>query len=125
MAADNQGTGATSRTAPGNWNSRWSKSRVGGRRGAEKLKTASEIFLFGAIGKETEVADALKGVWQDVKQKTADELISIQSHRALLAGCAIAIEKRHVAIINRNDTAIGDRDAVRVTAQILQDGLGR
>jgi hypothetical protein len=85
-------------------------------RAAEQLDTAGESFLFGSVGEEAKVPDALKGGWEHVKQEPPDELICSQSHRTLLRGFAIPIQKRYPMIINGNDTAIGNRDAVGVTA---------
>ena len=70
------------------------------------------------------MTDALEGFGQNVEQESTDELISIQNHVARLPGFAIAIEKRHFAVANRNNPVIGDRDAVSITAQIREDGFG-
>ena len=47
----------------------------------EKLKTAFALKFLPTIGEQTEVTDALKAGWQDMKQKAADELAGVQRHQ--------------------------------------------
>ena len=47
----------------------------------EKLKTAFELKFLPTIGEQTEVTDALKPGWQDMKEKAADELTGVQGHQ--------------------------------------------
>jgi hypothetical protein len=48
---------------------------------SQQLAALGESLLLGSVGEEAEVTDAHETVGQDMKQKAADKLLGIQSHR--------------------------------------------
>ena len=91
----------------------------------EELETSFELALLPTISEESEVTNALESRGQHVKQKAADKLVSIQSHRAALrVGFAATTEKGDFTIRNGLDSAIGDGDAMGVAAEVFQDRCG-
>ena len=70
------------------------------------------------------MADSNKASRQHVQEKTAQELIRADGHLPfLVAVSVILISKRDLAIFKGDQTMVGDRNAVRVTSQILKDVL--
>jgi hypothetical protein len=62
-----------------------------------------------AIGEKTVMTNAVKTVWQGVKQETADELIGIELHHLLLAAVAIILPSECGTIaIDTDQAGIGD-----------------
>src|SRR5262245_24753507 len=82
------------------------------RRCPQQLDTTAERFLFRPVCQETEMADALKSVGENVKKKPPDKFFGVQSHRTLLCRLAIAIKKGHGVAVDGNDTVIGDGDTM-------------
>jgi hypothetical protein len=78
-----------------------------------------------AVGKKPEVADADQALRQNVDQEAAQELIGGDRHDFLLAALRIVSPaKRDPIILERNQSMVGDGDAVRVTGEIVQNMLG-
>lgn len=78
-----------------------------------------------AVGEQPEVADADEAVGQDVEQETADEFESGQPQGlpAFGVGAVLGEEKDAVAL-EADETLVGDRDAVRVAAEVAEDVSG-
>src|SRR5262249_3072830 len=73
------------------------------------------------VREEAEVADAHKATRQQVKQEAAQELFDRQSHDPLLVAVSgVAPAKGYVALGESNQPAVGDGDAVGVSAEIAQ-----
>jgi hypothetical protein len=70
------------------------------------------------------VADFVEPLRQHMLQKAPDELVGRQGHGlpALILGILIA--EAHVAVLDRENTAIGQRNPVDISPQVLQDWLG-
>ena len=74
--------------------------------------------------------DAVEPVGQDMQQEAADELVGSERHgldplaplRAV-PGAVVLPAERDAARVVRNEPAVGDRDAVRVTRQVSEHGL--
>jgi len=79
-----------------------------------------------AIGEQAEVADAVEAVRQCVQQEAADELGRTQRHHAhRIAMAIIAPAEGDGVIIEVDEAAVGDGDAVGVAAKIGQHVLRR
>ena len=72
-----------------------------------------------AIGHEAEVADAVEAVWQCVQEKATDELVGRELHD--LEGAVLAIihpGESDMIVLDGDQAAIGDGDAVRIATEI-------
>ncbi len=68
------------------------------------------------------MADFYKAAGQHVEQKTTNELGRLQRHDGGLAGLRIVLPaKAHVTVLMRNQALVGDRHAMGITRQVLQD----
>lgn len=86
----------------------------------------SESLFLAPISQEAEVAHAHKAVRQDVEQKAADKLLSVEGCGLLLiAVFAIAVAQGDLAVFDIEDTIVGERHTVSVAAEIVENGLGR
>ena len=73
------------------------------------------------IGHKAEVPDADKALREHVQQEPADELFGSDGHRALHISMSIVPPTEgHVVAVKREQSMIGDGDAMRVTAEITQ-----
>src|SRR5579872_1613479 len=73
------------------------------------------------VGEEAEVADTHEAAWQQVEQETAQELFDRQSHDPLLVAVGrVPPAEADVALGKRNQPAVGNGDAVGVSAEIAQ-----
>ncbi len=84
---------------------------------AEQFATERQFVAAAAIGQESELTEALKAAWQHVQQEAADELVSSESHRALLIAVAIIFPtKGDLTVFEIEQAVIGDGHAVSVAA---------
>ena len=73
-----------------------------------------------AVGKKAEVADADQTLRQNVDQESAQKLICGDRHDLLLAAMRIVFPaKRDLIILERNQSMVGDGDAVRIASEIV------
>ena len=71
------------------------------------------------------MADADQTLGQNVDQESAQKLICGDRHDLLLTAVRIVFpEKRDPIILKRNQSLVGDGDAVRVASEIVQNMLG-
>jgi len=71
------------------------------------------------------VADANQAAGQDVKQETAQELISRDGHDLLLAAVGIiSPAEGHAIIFKRHETMVGDGNAMGVAGQVVENMFG-
>ena len=71
--------------------------------------------------------NSMETVWQQVEEETAHELADLQSHDFVLVIAAFSVvlpAEGHMGLIEIEQAAVGDRDALRVARQIGQDLLG-
>jgi hypothetical protein len=74
------------------------------------------------VGEEAEVADAHEAARQQVKQKTAEELVDREAHRPLLVAVGgVSPTECNVVIGEGKQPAVGDGDAVGVGAKVAQN----
>src|SRR5260370_26879184 len=102
-----------------------SRRRPGGAHGQPPSNRLLAQITPAAAGEETEVPDTDEAARQHVQQKPAQELIDRQSQESLLVFMSgISPAKRNLDIYERDETAIGDRHAVCVGAEVAKHLLG-
>ena len=73
------------------------------------------------VGEEAEVADADEAAWQQMEQEPAQELLDSQSHEPLFVAVGgVAPAEGDVAVGDSDQSAVGDGDAMGVSAEIAQ-----
>jgi hypothetical protein len=73
------------------------------------------------VGQEAEVADAHEAAWQQVEQETAQELVDRQSQEPLLVGVrGVSPTEGDVALLQGDESAVGDGDAMGIATEIAQ-----
>ena len=93
----------------------------------EQLPGASDIVGADAAGEQAVMADAVEAARQHVREKAADELLRVERHGLVSVTCVDPIIlpfERDGMIVERDQPAVGDGDAVRVASQIGQRGFG-
>jgi hypothetical protein len=78
------------------------------------------------VGHQADAVDSLKARWQRVNQKPPDELFCAQSHGSGVVAVSAAIvspPERDAAFGDAEDAVVQRCYAMRVAAQILNDGL--
>ena len=89
-----------------------------------ELSAQSELLCPVPIGEESEIANALEPIGKYVKQEPTDEFVRAKRHRLVAVAIAIILPaKLNLAIIDIEQTVVGDGDAVRVSRDILEDFL--
>jgi hypothetical protein len=73
---------------------------------------------------EPVVPDLVEALGQHVLQKTADELQRRQQHRLPAMVLGILRAEADVAVLDRGDRAIGQRDPMDIPAQVAEDLVG-
>ena len=77
------------------------------------------------VGEEPEVPDAHESPRQHVQKEAAQKLLDRQPHQPLLVLVSrVAPAERDLPVLQRDQTVIGDRHPVRVTAEIAQRVFG-
>src|SRR5450759_5863014 len=85
----------------------------------EKGAAESELGCAVAVGHEAEVADTVEAIGQGVKEEAANELIGLELHD--LGGAALTVilpSKGDMVVVECDEAAIGNGDAVSVAAEI-------
>lgn len=71
------------------------------------------------------MTNAVKAVWNRVKQETADELVRIERHQLLLAGRSIILPSEgDLVSIDVDEAGVGDGNAMGIAAEIGQHLFG-
>ena len=122
-ALDNLHGPAAKRTSPQRVNGQC------GRRGAccwrigwlEQPETEWKKLRSPSVSKKSEVADAHEAARQQVQQEAAQELFDRQDHEPfLVAVSGVAPAKGYVALGESNQPAVGNGDAMSISAEIAQ-----
>jgi hypothetical protein len=96
-------------------------------RHADELAGARDVVGAGGSGEQAVVADAVEAFGQDVAQETADELTGGKRH-PLVSGAAVGaivlVAEGDAVLVERDQPAVGDGDAVGVARQIGEHRLG-
>lgn len=89
---------------------------------AEQFKTQRQQSGAPPIGKKTEVSDTDETLWQKVEQETPQELICRKRHELLaVAVRAVSPEECDIAILKRDEAAVGNGHSMRVAAKITEN----
>src|SRR5258706_16195041 len=97
---------------------RWSRD-VGSTR--ERLEAEWQQPSASSIGEEAVVTNAHEAARQQMEQEAAQELVDRQSQQALLVGMGgVSPAEGDVALLQADQSAVGDGDAVSVAAEIAQ-----
>ena len=92
---------------------------------AEQLAAALELSTASTVSEEAEVADADQAFGQNVKKKSAQELICRNGHDLLLAAVSIVPPAEGDAIVLKgHESMVGDSDAMSVASQVLENMFG-
>ena len=87
----------------------------------EQSPADRQVRCSHAVGQQSEVADAHEAARDGVQQEAAEELGSIQRHRArTIAVGVVLLAEGDGPIVHRHQPAIGDGDAMGVAGQILE-----
>src|SRR5262245_18903657 len=93
----------------------------------EQLAGARDVVGAGRFGEQAVVADAVEAARQDMDEKAADELGCCEGHAlvsiAALDPVVLPLEG-DALLIERDQAAVGDGDAMGVARQIGQHRLG-
>ena len=91
----------------------------------EKFAAKGELGGAMAVGHEAEMADAMEAVGQRMKQEAADELVGLELHDLCRAVLAVVLPgEGDMIVVEGDEPAVGDRDAMGVAAEIGQDLCG-
>ena len=77
-----------------------------------------------AVGKQAVVTDAMEAGWEDVEQEAAHELAGVETHDLAPMTAVLAIvlpAETDMGRVKIEQTAVGDRDAMRIAREIGQD----
>ena len=97
------------------------------RRHVEQQARSRNVLGAPAVSEQTVVTDAVETIGQDVDEETADELVDGERHHlgaVTPAGAVVLPLEGHAGVGDADQTAVGDRDAVRVARQIGQHRFG-
>ena len=88
----------------------------------EKFAAKGELGGALAVGHEAEVADAVETVGQHMKEEAANELVGPELHDLCRAVLAVVLPAEgDMIVVEGDEPAVGDRDAMGVAAEISQD----
>jgi hypothetical protein len=105
---DDQHDAGTCRTAHAGW-----FGRIGARRHTEQRTATFERSTPSSVGEESEVADANQAAGQNVKQKSAQELMGGDGHDLLLAAVGIVSPAERDAIVFKgHESMVGNGHAM-------------
>src|SRR5215468_7909734 len=93
----------------------------------EQLADACNILGAGWAGQQAVVTDAMEALRQDMQQEAADELVGIERHRPVPLGTIEAVIlplEGDALVIERDQAAVGDGDAMGVAGEVAQDLRG-
>src|SRR5271167_36349 len=127
---DDEHAAATAGTRLGEWlGCRWiDLDGLFGRRRCQSQKFTRSRDRLGAIaaGEQAVVANAMEALGQNVDQKPADKLADVEGHRRVPAWAFDPVVfdlERDAVLVDRDQTAVRDGDAVGISRQIGEHGL--
>jgi hypothetical protein len=83
-----------------------------------------ELGLSYPVREKADMPDALEPTRQHVEQEAAQEFYGVERHRAeAVATLIVLVTKGHLAIFEGKQPLLGERHAMRIAGQILQDML--
>jgi len=90
----------------------------------ESVPAAREESGAGSVGEKAVVADSDKALGENVKEEAADELLKRKRQRSDPTAAVILEAESDGPVVDVKQPVVGDRDAVCVAGEILQDVLG-
>jgi hypothetical protein len=114
------------------WTSRLAGIGGGGRLvfrfcNGEQLTRTCDVVGARAFGEQAVVADAVEAFWQHVDEEAADEIVRAERHAfvsiAALDAIVLPLES-DILLIEGDQAAVGDGNAVGIARKISQHGLG-
>lgn len=100
----------------GLWSLRWFEWRL-----VERHSTLCKRALLAAIAEQAVMTDPHEVARQHMHKEATDELLRLQTHDADATGTRVVlVAKAHAVFIHGQEPLIGEGDAMRVAAQILQ-----
>jgi hypothetical protein len=87
----------------------------------QDLSGFREVLAMGRTP-QTIVTNFVNALWQDMLEKTPDELLGADRHGLCLSPIGILIPKANLAVVSGEDSAVSDGDTVNVTGEIIEDG---
>ena len=92
----------------------------------EKFAALRQQVFFGAVGQEAKVTDAHEAIGQDVEQEAADEFVSIKEDGLFsISIFSISIAQGDFSVFDLENTVVGERHAVGVAAEVVENSLRR
>ena len=73
---------------------------------------------------QTIVANFVNAFRQHMLQKTPDEFLGVDCHGLCLGPAGTLVSKGNLAVVDRNDSTVGDGDTVNVAGEIIEDCTG-
>ena len=89
----------------------------------EQLADTRDVVGAGWAGQQAIVTDAVEALWQHMHQKAADELVGIERHHPVSLATFEAVIlpfESDAFVIERDQTAVGDGDAMGIAREIAQ-----
>ena len=93
----------------------------------EQLAGMSQVILAPGVGEQAVVSDAMESVRQDMDEEAPDELVGGQGHGFVASPSFVAIVfifEGDTVIIMRYQAGVGDGDAVGVSGEVSEYGVG-
>ncbi len=93
----------------------------------EQLAGACDVVGAGGLGEQAVVADAVEALGQDVDEEAADELVCCEPHHFVAIGAfepIVLVFEADTVVVERDQPAVGDGDAVGVAGQISNTASG-
>ena len=93
----------------------------------EQLAGACDVVGAGGLGEQAVVADAVEALGQDVDEEAADELFCCEPHHFVAIGAfepIVLVFEADTVVVERDQPAVGDGDAVGVAGQISNTASG-
>ena len=98
---------------------------MGGGSYVEQSAAALEHRTASTVGEDAEVTDANQAFGQNVKKKSAQELMGGNGHDLLFAVVSIVSPtERDATVPERHEPVVGDGDAMGVASQIVENVFG-
>ena len=93
-------------------------------RDAEVFPAFFQVVSFAAVGEKAVIADAHQAFGKRVKEKSSDEFHRVDGHGLDGSLLAVFVREGDLSVGKIEDPAVGDRDPVRVAADVVDDAVG-
>ena len=93
-------------------------------RDAEVFPAFFQVVSFAAVGEKAVIADAHQAFGKRVKKKSSNEFHRVDGHGLDGSLLAVFVREGDLSVGKIEDPAVGDRDPVRVAADVVDDAVG-